>query len=187
MYERKTPTRRKKILAVSGSTRKNSTSESILNAVATLYSETLEIEIYLNIASLPHFNPDLDRDDIPPTVGHFRESIEKSDGIILCTPEYVHALPGAFKNAIDWTVSTTLFSNKPTAMIIASTGGEKAFESLELILETIGAKVADQSKLLLQGARSKVDEKGEINDSVSLEKIKVVIDSLATTINEGNS
>ena len=186
MIDGKTTAGKKKILAVSGSTRKNSTSESILNAIAALCSEALEIDIYLVIASLPHFNPDLDNDDVPSTVKHFRESIEHSDGVILCTPEYVHALPGAFKNAIDWTVSTTLFSNKPTAMIVASTGGEKAFESLQLILQTLGANVADQSKLLLQGARSRVDDHGRFADPTALDKIRNVVDSLLTTINSNH-
>ena len=186
MIDGKTTARKKKILALSGSTRKHSTSESILNAIAALYSETLEIEIYLLIAGLPHFNPDLDNDDVPATVRRFRKSIEHSEGVILCTPEYVHALPGAFKNAIDWTLSTTLFSNKPAAMIVASTGGEKAFESLQLILQTLGANVADQSKLLLQGARSRVDDRGRFTDPAALDKIRNVVDSLQTTINSNH-
>lgn len=140
------------------------------------------MEMFLDIASLPHFNPDLDNEKVDADVARFRRSIENADAVIFCTPEYVFSLPGTLKNALDWTVSTTVFSNKPAAMIVASTGGEKAFESLELILKTIGAAVADESKLLIQGARSKLGGNGELLDKETIKKIKGVVDSLITAI-----
>ena len=169
------------MLAISGSTRKNSTNESILRAVAVLYKESLDVDIYLDIDQLPHFNPDLDNEDVDSTVRHFRKLIENADCVLICTPEYVFSVPGTLKNAIDWTVSTTVFTNKPVAMIVASAGGEKTFESLELILKTVGANIPDQSKLLIQGVRSKVGSKGEISDE-TLKKIKTVIDSLMASV-----
>ena len=168
---------KKRILAISGSTRKASTSESILRAIAARYEESIEVEIYLDIASLPHFNPDLDKEEVHPGVKHFRELIRSADAVLICTPEYVFGLPGTLKNAIDWTVSTTVFTDKPAAMIVASTGGEKAFESLDLILKTMGARVAERSKLLLQGVRGKVGDRGDVPD-----KIRIVVDSLVATI-----
>ncbi len=174
---------KKRIFAISGSTRKKSTNESILRTIAALYKESLEVQIYLDIGELPHFNPDLDNEKVHPTVKRFRRMIEKSDGVIICTPEYVFSLPGTLKNAFDWTVSTTVFTNKPVAMIVASTGGAKAFESLELILNTLGAKVTEQSKLLLQGIRSKIGDKGELSDQNTIDKLKITVDSLIALIN----
>jgi hypothetical protein len=49
-------------------------------------------------------------------------------------------------------------------------------------LKTVGAIIPDQSKLLIQGARSKVGSKGEISDE-TLKKIKTVIDSLKASVN----
>ena len=173
---------KKKILAISGSTRKNSTNESILRRIASIYAASLDLELYLDIANLPHFNPDSDNEKVYSEVKHFRKLIEIADGVIICTPEYVFSLPGTLKNAIDWTVSTTVFTNKPVAMIVASTGGERAFESLELILRTLGARVPEGSRLLLQGARSKVGDKGDLLDENTINKIRIVIDSLIATI-----
>ena len=147
-----------------------------------MYAESLDVELYLDIAGLPHFNPDLDKKRVHSSVKQFRASIERADGVLICTPEYVFGLPGTLKNAIDWTVSATVFTNKPVAMIVASTGGEMAFESLDLILRTVGAAVAERSKLLLQGARSKVDDSGIVSDKNTLDKIRGVVDSLAATI-----
>ena len=69
---------------------------------------------------------------------HFRKSIEEADAVLICTPEYVFSLPGILKNALEWTVSTTVFSDKPTALLTASSSGEKAHESLLLVMKTLG-------------------------------------------------
>lgn len=174
--------KKKKVLAISGSTRNKSTSESILQTIAESYGYSLDVEMYLDIASLPHFNPDLDNEEVHAGVRHFRRMIENADAVIICTPEYVFSLPGTLKNALDWTVSTTVFDNKPTAMIVASMGGEKAFESLELILKTVGAAVADRSRLLIQGARSKVGGDGTLLDKETMTKVRSVVDSLIAAI-----
>jgi NAD(P)H-dependent FMN reductase len=158
----------KKILAICGSTRNQSSSQSILQHMATLFPERLEITIYTGIANLPHFNPDVDDDNTTPGVKDFREQIVKADGVIICTPEYVFSLPGTLKNAIEWTVSTTVFSEKPVALIVASGLGEKAYESLTLIMTTLGARIKEPAKLLIPGARSKINAQGQITDAQTL-------------------
>lgn len=173
---------KKKILAISGSTKKNSTNELILQTIAKLYSESLDFEIYTEIAELPHFNPDLEVGEPPATVKKFRELIEKADDILISTPEYVFSLPGSLKNALEWTVSTVVFSDKPTAFIIAAASGEKAFESLDLILKTIGAKVGENSKLIIKAAKGKLNSEGEIIDQKTLGEIDILMKSLVETI-----
>jgi NAD(P)H-dependent FMN reductase len=174
--------RKKKILAIPGSTKANSTNELMLRAIAKHYGESLNFEIYTEIAELPHFNSDLDNENPPATVKKFRELIEKADGVIISTPEYVFSLPGAMKNALEWTVSTTIFSDKPTAFIIAAASGEKAFESLDLILKTIGAKVGEHSKLIIKAAKGKFNPDGELIDKSTLRDIEVVIRSLVNSV-----
>jgi NAD(P)H-dependent FMN reductase len=167
---------RKQILAISGSIRRNSTNEAILKLIAKLYADDLDVLMYSDIDKLPYFNPDLDYES-------FRELIEKADGIIICTPEYVFGLPGALKNAMEWTVSTTVFSNKPFVFIVASGSGERAFESLDVIMSTLlQYKIPDNAKLLIKGGRSKVNEHGEIIDPKVLEEIKEIVDTLIVEI-----
>ncbi len=174
---------KKQILAISGSIRKNSSNEAILKLIAKLYADDLEFLVYHDIDELPYFNPDLDYEMIAESVKSFRELIEKADGIIVCTPEYVFSLPGALKNALEWTVSTTVFSNKPFAFIVASGSGEKAFESLDVIMSTLlQYNIPESAKLLIQGGRSKVNEHGEIIDQKVLEEIKKVVDTLMMEI-----
>lgn len=178
---------KKRILAVSGSTRKNSSNEKILRAIAVLYGDALDVQIYNQIDKLPHFNPDITDEEVMPSVLSFRKLIEEADGVLICTPEYVFSLPGTLKNALEWTVSTIVFSHKPVAFIVAAAGGTKAFESLDLILSTlIQTKIPDRSKLLIQGGRSKVNEKDEIIDEKTLMEIRGVVGSLMRTMEQVN-
>ena len=173
---------RKNILAISGSTRIHSSNEAILNSIASSCKEVLNVQLYTGIADLPHFNPDTDNEQVPLAVKSFRDLIDKADGVIICTPEYVFSLPGALKNAIEWTVSTTVFSDKPTAVIVASGLGEKAYESLLLIMKTVGAKVGEQSSLLIKGARSKVDDKGQLADQSTKKQLDSLMGSFIANL-----
>ena len=147
------------ILALSGSTRKGSVNNAILSHIRTSAAASLNITIYDRLTELPWFNPDLtDPENLPPSVRDFLRNLEKADGVILCTPEYVYSLPGLLKNAIEWCVATTVFQDKPLAMIVASLSGEKAFESLDLVMTTVGAKTTPDTKILISGAYSKLDK-----------------------------
>lgn len=172
----------KRILGISGSTKSGSTNERILHAIAHLYADSVEFEIFTAIDSLPHFNPDLDNDHPPAEVVEFRRMIESTDGVLISTPEYVFSLPGALKNALEWMVSTTIFTDKPAAFIIAAASGEKAFESLALILRTIGAKIDDDSMMLIKAAKAKVDENSAISDETTLRDIGRVMTALMRNI-----
>lgn len=175
---------KKKIFAISGSTRKHSSNASLLKAIVERYADILDVEIYDGIDKLPHFNPDLDQEEPPSVVREFRSRIERADGVIICTPEYVFSLPGSLKNAIDWNVSTTVFSDKPVAIIVASVSGEKAFESLNLIMTTIEAKIDKDARILIKGGKGKVDKSGKIIDSDTLEKIDTLVRSLVKSIEQ---
>lgn len=170
-----------KILAISGSIRANSTNGAILKMLADAYPEDIDIEIF-TIADLPHFIPNTNDEDTPAIVKTFRALIEKADGVILCTPEYVFSVPAILKNAIEWTVSTTVFSDKPVAIIVASGVGEKTYESLTLIMKTVGAVFDETTALLIQGARSKFDEKGRMNDKDTLQAIDKLMQSFIKSI-----
>jgi len=173
-----------KVLAISGSTRKQSSNQRILNFLSTRFASRLRMDIYDAIDGLPHFNPDLEKDRLPAVVRDLRQKIDAADGVLFCTPEYVFSLPGSLKNAIEWTVSTTIFSNKPTALLVAAASGEKALESLRLIMTTIEAEILDDSTLLVRGARGKVSESGEITDQDLISRLDVLMESLLTSIRE---
>ena len=173
---------RKKILAISGSTRKDSSNESILQTIKEIYRETIDVQLFDDIAGLPHFDPDPYPEKLPPNVITFRELVEHADGVIICSPEYVFSLPAVLKNALEWAVATTIFSEKPVALIIASGSGEKALEQLILIMNTLQVKIGNNATLLIKGARSKINSAGKITDTKTLEEIDRLIQSFMSTI-----
>jgi chromate reductase len=91
-----------RLLLISGSLRAGSTNAAVLRTVAQLASSATEVEIYREMASLPHFNPDDDLEGGPihQVVAELRATIDDADAILICTPEYAGALPGALKNLL---------------------------------------------------------------------------------------
>ena len=170
---------RKKVLAICGSTRSDSSNLRLIKAIQQLSEGVFDVEIYTGLADLPHFNPDIDNESVPEAVTLLRNKIKSADGILICTPEYVFSLPGSLKNAIEWMVSTTIFSNKPAALITASGLGEKAHESLLLIMKTVEAKFTEATTLHLSAARTKVNAAGIISDETVLIKVQSLIHSFA--------
>lgn len=152
----------KKIFAISGSTRYNSSNLRLLKRIAVITKDKYEITIFDRLSELPHFNPDLDHENPPAEVVAFRKQVENADGVIICTPEYVFSLPGSLKNALEWFVSTVIFSEKPVGLITASASGVKGQEELKLVMKTIGAKFTEETILLIQGIKGKIDDEGNI-------------------------
>lgn len=173
----------KKVFAICGSTRSNSSNQQLLCAIKELYINQLDIEIYNSLHLMPHFNPDMQDDALPSIIHQFRNSIKNADGVLICTPEYVFSLPGVLKNAIEWTIATTVFSEKPVALITASGLGQKAHEALLLIMKTIYACYTEDTQLLIQGARTKVSE-NRITDAEILSQIQTLMNSFITLMNK---
>lgn len=139
----------------------------------------LEIEIFPSVGDLPHFN---DPKEIPESVINFRNKIRLANALLICTPEYAFGVPGALKNALDWTVGSGEFVGKPVSLITASSQGEKGHAALLLILTALSAKVIDEASLLISFVRSKLDDVGQINDPILSEKLQRAIDAIQKNI-----
>jgi chromate reductase, NAD(P)H dehydrogenase (quinone) len=155
---------KKNIFVINGSASKNSANKKLIDIFASLTKDDLHLTIYNDLKSLPHFDPELSTDHSPGIIIDLREAIHKSDGILICTPEYVFSIPSGLKNAIEWCVSTTVFSDKPTGLITASAHGRKGHEELQLIMKTVMSIFTDETCLLIQGIKGKINEQGEITD-----------------------
>ena len=169
-----------KILGISGSLRSNSSASAILNVVAGLVPEQVEFTIYTGLAEIPAFD---DSNDIPETVSAFIKLVSAADGVFFCIPEYAFGVPGALKNALDWTVSSsTAFPGKPVALITAATGGDKAHAAFLLTLKAISSNIPDGATLLLPFIRSKLNDKNEVKDITTLDSLRNVMETLLNAI-----
>lgn len=167
----------KKVIAIIGSLSGRSSNKAIVNHIAGLAADKFVIDVYDGIRDLPQFNPDLDNEDPPHSVVEFRQKVRDSDGVLISTPEYIFGVPGALKNALDWAVSTADFREKPVALVVASTSGEKAYESLLLTLKTIEAVIADGCSLLIPHVKAKIGVDGKIGHEQTSNEIKSLLDS----------
>ncbi|EHQ28166.1 NADPH-dependent FMN reductase [Mucilaginibacter paludis] len=172
------------ILAISGSLRPNSSNAAIIRQVTAFAPPGVTINQYNGLATLPHFNPDLDNDTPPAPVFELRTLLKAADAVLICTPEYAFGVPGSLKNALDWTVSSGEFVDKPVALITASSVGQNAHAALLLTLGAISAKVADDAKLLIPFIRTKVNSDGEVIDEEVLQALKMVLKALIGAIND---
>jgi chromate reductase len=153
-----------KLLGISGSLRKDSANTHLIHALARLLPERVSITLFEGLDQLPHFNPGVEGN---VHVERFRQAIAESDGVIICTPEYAFGVPGVLKNALDWTVSSGEFNEKPVAAISASplnSGGDKALASLLLTLTALGTRRNANSSLSIPNIKNKLSPIGDLTD-----------------------
>jgi NAD(P)H-dependent FMN reductase len=127
------------VLALSGSSRQASTNTALLQALATCAASEVTVEISTYISQLPIFSPDLENSK-PQIVERFIAQVGAADAILRASPEYVHAIPGGLKNALDWLVSGEDIVQKPMFLAHGSHRGEDMLQSLRLVLQTISTR-----------------------------------------------
>jgi chromate reductase len=177
-------TEKKTLLAIIGSASANSTNIKLVEQIAVLTNHEYNLTIYNDLKSLPHFDPDLSAENPPRQVVELRNTIEQSDGIIICTPEYVFSIPSGLKNAIEWCIYTTVFSDKPCGLITASASGLKGHEELQLIMKTAMAKFTNETILLIQGIKGKFDKQGNFVDNETQKQLVDFTEAFIKLVNE---
>jgi len=132
-----------RLLLISGSLREGSTNTALLRTAQAMAPDDVVPTLYEGLQLLPHFNPDDDADPLPSPVVDLRARIAGSDIVLFSTPEYAGALPGSFKNLLDWTVGGIELYRKPVAWVNASaspTNAARAHDSLRKVLGYIGSE-----------------------------------------------
>ncbi|WP_406311769.1 NAD(P)H-dependent oxidoreductase [Streptosporangium sp. NBC_01639] len=172
-----------KLALISGSLRAGSTNTIVIRTVSELVGDWASPLTYLDLAELPHFNPDDDVEPLHPEVARLRELIAEADAILFCTPEYAGGLPGSFKNLLDWTVGGSETTDKPVGWINISsspTRAEGAHRSLRTVLEYTGAKVVESACVHIPVPRTAIDaEAGTVTDPVVREALSAAARVLA--------
>ncbi len=155
-----------RILLVSGSTRRGSTNTAALRTVQEEAPDGVTAVLYEGLADLPPFNPDDDFPPLPPAVADLRRQLAEADGVLFCTPEYAGALPGSFKNLLDWTVGGAEMYGKPVAWInVAAEGrGRHAHASLATVLGYVGAAIVEPACAAVPVPRDALGPDGAVVD-----------------------
>jgi chromate reductase, NAD(P)H dehydrogenase (quinone) len=166
------------ILAISGSLRRSSLNSAALRAAArTAAQDGIPVVIDDSIRTLPHFDPDLETDP-PAAVKRFREACESADAVLLAVPEYAFGIPGAFKNALDWTVGSLALYRKPVALlsVAAPSRGANVRHALELVFKALDCAVSFHSVPVLP---ADLDPDGELREWPATQELLSVLGALA--------
>jgi chromate reductase len=171
-----------KVLAISGSLRRDSHNTGLLRAAAELAPGDVELELWDGLKAVPPYDEDDDVDPAPAAVARLRADVAGADAILISTPEYNSSIPGQLKNAIDW-LSRPLATNpcrgKPVAVIGASSGvfgAVWAQAELRKALATTGARVLEAELPVGQAATR--FEGGRLVDEDVREELHRVVEQL---------
>lgn len=176
-----------RILAISGSLRERSSSTSLARALATLALPGTQVVLFDGLADIPPFDPDDDQEgDVPPpAVAKLRRALGAADAVVICTPEYAFGIPGVLKNALDWTVASGDFADKPTAAISSSPsdlGGDKAHASLVLTLGAMQSRLVTRGGVIVPFVRKKLSATGELTDPATIAAFRAVLNELVAFV-----
>ena len=166
------------ILALSGSLNRSSINGAVLRAAASEAArDGILVTVDDSVRKLPHFDPDMEKAP-PDAVVRFRVACESAGGVLLAVPEYAFGIPGAFKNALDWTVGSGSLYRKPVAVLsVAPPGrGVHVREALRLVLKALDA---DDAHHWVPVSRSDFRADGEVRDPRILDELAAVVRELA--------
>jgi len=174
-----------RVLLVCGSLRSKSTNAAVLRTAQRVAPQRVAATVYEGLGTLPHFNPDDDVEPLPPAVAKLRAAIRRADALCFSTPEYAGALPGAFKNLLDWTIGDDQRGSiyeKPVAWINTSPrGAAEAHRSLRIVLGYAHARVVDSACAAIPVRTADIGDDGLITDPTIRVAIANVLAQLAET------
>lgn len=175
-----------RLLGISGSIRRESCNTTILRTLAGKLGSKAAL-ILFPLDDIPVYNDDLEGELLPRPVRALKEAIAESHGIVLCSPEYNHGMPGVLKNALDWASRPGFASplkNKPALIMTSSPGyigGARAHAQLRETLAGALARVVARPQVTIAGVMQKIVE-GKLVDRSTVEFCLDAIDDLLAEI-----
>jgi len=172
-----------KVLAFAGSLRKESYNHKLVSAAAETARASGDVEVMLvrlNDYEMPFMNEDLEGEKgLPENARRFRELIEKSDALLISSPEYNSSITGVLKNAIDWASRPpkNVWMGKPVMVLSASPGAfgasSSGFQTRQILLQ-LGAYVAPQ-KVACPHADEAFNEQGQLVNEFVQKNLKKMV------------
>ncbi len=172
-----------KVLAISGSLRRDSHNTTLLRTAAELLPDDVELELWDGLKAVPPYDEDEDVEPAPAAVTDLRDAIAGADAILFATPEYNQSVPGQLKNALDWASrpsATNPLRNVPVAVVGASMGAFGAVwaqAELRKVLAATGARVVDGG-VAVGHAHKRFGPDGQLDDEALREQLADVVDAL---------
>jgi chromate reductase len=171
-----------KILAISGSLRRNSYNSAALRAAEMLVPQGAVIETF-DLKGIPVFSQD-DELSPPAEVIELKRKVRTADALLFSTPEHNFSVPAALKNAIDWVSrphTDNAWAGKPAAIMGASIGKTataRAQLHLRQIFVYLDVFAVNRPAVLIGEAAQSFDAQGNLKDEKTRELIRQLLESL---------
>ena len=162
-----------------GTPRKARASENVARWVYSKMQERVDIEpAFFDVRDF-----DLPRDHYGTEIGEqfpeWRDAILRADGLVVITPEYNHAYPGALKSVLDLLLKE--YIHKAVAFVGVSAGpwgGTRVIESCVPMVRELGLAVTF-TDLNFPSAETKFDHDGKLLDVAYERRVEGFLDELA--------
>ncbi len=154
------------IAVIVGSLRRDSFNRKLAIAMEKLAPADFTFK-QLQIDDLPLYNQDDDANQSPPVL-RLKSEIEKSQGLIFVTPEYIRSIPGVLKHAIDHAsrpYGKNAWADKPAGVIgvsVGAIGTSLAQQHLRNILAYLNVPTLGQPEAFIQAKDDLFDTDGNV-------------------------
>ena len=182
-----------KIVGLSGSLRRASFNTALLSAAAGLMLAGAELTVE-TLHGIPLYDGDLEAaEGIPPAVAALKDRIAAADALLMVSPEYNNAMPGVFKNAIDWlsrppTDAARVFAGRKVALIGASPGGFGTILAQNAwlpVLRTLGLDLWTGGRLMVSRAGGVFDAAGTLTDAAVEKQLRDYLAGFVAFVGRG--
>jgi len=179
------------ILVIYGSLREKSINKALARAIERNAPEGMLIEL-MGIGGLPLYNEDDELTDYPLVAAEAKKKIVAADGVLIVTPEYNRAPPGALKNFLDWTSrpeDERIWSGKIVGVLGASNGMRGAsFAQYDIrrIMGYFNAAVLGQPEYYLAQGDTKITG-GVVSEPKAIEVLKKFLAAFKTFVERGRT
>lgn len=183
-----------KVLALAGSTRKDSYNKKLIQVAADIARQkgAKVTVIDLNDYSMPFYDGDLEtKQGLPANAKKLRDLISQNDAVMIASPEYNASISAVLKNTLDWTsrdekgqFSSDPYKGKKIAIMSASPGkggGARALVHLRAVLQGVGGDVM-KDQVSVPEAFKAFDAKGKLVSAETTKKLQEEVQLLLSSV-----
>ncbi|MFM1534178.1 NAD(P)H-dependent oxidoreductase [Helcococcus ovis] len=168
-----------KLVGIIGTNNQNSTNRKLLEYIQTQFFYKVDVEL-IEIKDVPLIGT-IKGDEIPEIVMNISNKIEKSDGVIIATPEYDHSPTASLLNLLSWLSYKIHPLYKKPVMIVGASygalGSSRAQYMLRQILKSpeLEANVLS-SEYLLPYSKKAFDDMGDLRGRDKIREMENIFD-----------